>query len=374
MCSRVGQVEHRPPGSRCRNRGSDQDDSVPEEQSDSRRRCTTPARTRNCISTKVRSSVQSKYGPWESDGVRRAGVSSFGVGGTNAHVVVEEAPAVPAPAEPTGPQVLLLSARTAAALGESRTALATALDRPGRARTCPTSPSPSPAAASTTSGWPPSSTTGSTRSRSCGRPSTTTFSSANPQTVPKECRKGQSSSDRVVFLFPGQGAQHVGMAQGLYDTEPVFAEHFDTCAAGFREEMGPELNLDLHAEIFGGAATDLERTDRSQPALFTVEYALAKLVDTYGVRAGAYVGHSIGEYVAATLAGVFDLETAIKTVSMRARLMHEAPPGAMVAVAAEPRCDRRVPLRRSGAVRGERSRQLRSRRAEGPDSRVQPTP
>ncbi|MGA9362364.1 MAG: type I polyketide synthase, partial [Mycobacterium sp.] len=74
--------------------------------------------------------VQSKYGPWESDGVRRAGVSSFGVGGTNAHVVVEEAPAVPAHAEPTGPQVLLLSAQTAAALGEARTALATALASP----------------------------------------------------------------------------------------------------------------------------------------------------------------------------------------------------------------------------------------------------
>ena len=93
---------------------------------------------------------------------------------------------------------------------------------------------------------------------------------------------------------------------------------------------------DLHAEVFGGTATDLERIDRSQPALFTVEYALARLVDTYGVRAGAYIGYSTGEYIAATLAGVFDLETAIKTVSLRARLMHESPPGAMVAVAVGP--------------------------------------
>ena len=96
------------------------------------------------------------------------------------------------------------------------------------------------------------------------------------------------------------------------------------------------MGIDLHAEIFGGTATDLERIDRSQPALFTVEYALARLVDTYGVRAGAYIGYSTGEYIAATLAGVFDLETAIKTVSLRARLMHEAPPGAMVAVAVGP--------------------------------------
>ncbi|MBL7660078.1 acyltransferase domain-containing protein, partial [Escherichia coli] len=67
------------------------------------------------------------------------------------------------------------------------------------------------------------------------------------------------TSDRVVFLFPGQGAQHVGMAKGLYDTEPVFAQHFDTCAAGFRDETG----IDLHAEVFDGTATDLERIDRS---------------------------------------------------------------------------------------------------------------
>ena len=142
----------------------------------------------------------------------------------------------------------------------------------------------------------------------------------------------ESTTDRVVFMFPGQGAQHVGMARGLYDTEPVFAEHFDACVAGFRSEMG----IDLHAEIFGDAATDLERIDRSQPALFTVEYALARLIETYGVRAGAYIGYSTGEYIAATLAGVFDLETAIKLVSLRARLMHESPPGAMVAVALGP--------------------------------------
>ncbi len=132
--------------------------------------------------------------------------------------------------------------------------------------------------------------------------------------------------------FPGQGAQHIGMARGLYESEPVFAEHFDRCAAGFREE----LDIDLRAEIFDGTARNLERTDRAQPALFAVEYALAKLVETYGVRPAAMAGHSIGEYVAATIAGVFDLPTAVKAVSMRARLMHAAPRGVMVAVALSP--------------------------------------
>ena len=81
---------------------------------------------------------------------------------------------------------------------------------------------------------------------------------------------------------------------------------------------------------------NLERTDRTQPALFTVEYALAKLIETYGVRPAAMAGHSIGEYVAATIAGVFDLPTAVKAVSMRARLMHAAPRGVMVAVPLSP--------------------------------------
>ena len=142
----------------------------------------------------------------------------------------------------------------------------------------------------------------------------------------------KDSGDRVVFLFPGQGAQHIGMARGLYDPEPVFAEHFDQCAAGFGEELG----VDLRAEIFEGTARNLERTDRTQPALFTVEYALAKLIESYGVRPAALAGHSIGEYVAGTIAGVFDIETAIKVVSMRARLMHAAPRGVMVAVALSP--------------------------------------
>ena len=147
-----------------------------------------------------------------------------------------------------------------------------------------------------------------------------------------EFAESKDNSDRVVFLFPGQGAQHIGMARGLYDSEPVFAEHFDQCAAGF----GDELGVDLRAEIFEGTARNLERTDRTQPALFTVEYALAKLIESYGVRPAALAGHSIGEYVAGTIAGVFDIETAIKVVSMRARLMHAAPRGVMVAVALSP--------------------------------------
>ncbi len=274
--------------------------------------------------------VRSEYGPWEWDGVRRAGVSSFGVGGTNAHLVLEEAPTVLASTPRPGPQVLLLSARTAEALQQSRSALAAELSGPNEASL--------PDAAYTL-----------TRRRkenfrmaavAKDREDAAALLGAAEhdnvfvgESVPGTDDTGaDASSGRVVFLFPGQGAQHIGMARGLYESEPAFAEYFDQCAAGF----GQELDIDLRAEVFDGTARNLERTDRTQPALFTVEYALAKLIETYGVRPAALAGHSIGEYVAATVAGVFDLETAIKAVSMRARLMHAAPRGVMVAVAQSP--------------------------------------
>ncbi|OBF04355.1 polyketide synthase [Mycobacterium sp. ACS4054] len=269
--------------------------------------------------------VRSAYDAWEWDGVRRAGVSSFGVGGTNAHVVVEEAPPAPERAAPAGPQVLLVSAQSAAALDGSRAALADALAAPD---------GPELADVAHT-------LTGRRRHRLTvaavvhDREHAATVLRAGEHDnvfVGESLDGGEDPAHRVVFMFPGQGAQHVGMARGLYDTEPVFAEHFDACAAGFGDEMG----IDLKALIFGDAATDLERIDRSQPALFTVEYALARLAEHYGLRAGAYIGYSTGEYIAATLAGVFDLETAIKLVALRARLMHESPPGAMVAVALGP--------------------------------------
>ena len=269
--------------------------------------------------------VRSEYGPWEWEGVRRAGVSSFGVGGTNAHVVLEEAPAVSAPDIQAGPQVLLLSARTAESLEESRTALAAALSGQDELR------------------LPDVAYTLARRRKENIRLAAVVNDQQHAAAVLGTAEDdnifvGESvhtdapSSQRVVFLFPGQGAQHVGMAHGLYESEPVFAEHFDQCAAAFADELG----IDLRAEVFNGAGRSLERTDRAQPALFTVEYALAKLIESYGVRPAALAGHSIGEYVAATMAGVFDLPTAAKAVSVRARLMHAAARGVMIAVALSP--------------------------------------
>lgn len=271
--------------------------------------------------------IRGEYGPWEWDGIRRAGVSSFGVGGTNAHVIVEEWPeqdaAVVTPKP--GPEVLLLSARTAEALAQGRIDLAAELsggdDAPNLPDVAYTLANRHPhnlrLAAVVADRADAASVLGAEESENI-------FIGEGFDL--KEL--GDDATDRVVFLFPGQGAQHIGMARGLYDNEPVFAEYFDRCVAGFEAELG----YDLRAMIFEGTSRDLERTDRTQPALFTVEYALAKLVESYGVRPAALVGHSIGEYAAATVAGVFDLDTAIKVVAMRARLMHAAPRGVMVAV------------------------------------------
>ncbi|MGS0897472.1 acyltransferase domain-containing protein [Burkholderia stagnalis] len=138
----------------------------------------------------------------------------------------------------------------------------------------------------------------------------------------------------VVFMFPGQGVQYAGMAKDLYDAEPAFARELDACLALFRDLHA----LDLRAVLFPAPA-DAERasvaineTDVAQPAIFSVEYALATYLIGLGIAPTAMVGHSIGEYVAACLAGVFSLEDAVRLVGERGKLMARSPAGAMLAV------------------------------------------
>lgn len=268
--------------------------------------------------------VRNEYGPWDWDGPRRAGVSSFGVGGTNCHVVLEEAPAISTSDIDPGPQVLMLSARSLDALRESASAVAAELSEVDGVSV------PDVAYSLSTRRQEQIRMAAVVRDREHAE-SVLTAESENVY-IGESVSTDENSAQRVVFAFPGQGAQHPGMARGLYRSEPAFAAHFDQCAAAFAEESG----LDLHAEVFDGSGHSLERTDRAQPALFSVEYALARLTESYGVRPAAVAGHSIGEYVAATVAGVFDLPTAVKAVSMRARLMHASPRGVMVAVALSP--------------------------------------
>ncbi|HYR11343.1 MAG TPA: SDR family oxidoreductase, partial [Longimicrobium sp.] len=264
--------------------------------------------------------VTGRTAAWESAGPRRAGVSSFGIGGTNAHVVLEEAPA-PAPREgtPRPVQLLVLSARTEAALDAARANLADHLER---------HPETDPADAAFTL----------QRGRAemdwrVAVPASTAEEAANAL---RGVRGTPAGRDRpIAFLFPGQGAQHVRMAAGVYASEPLFRAELDRCA----DVLRPELGFDLRDVLFPPAGEEDEAAERlgqtavTQPALFAVEYALARLWMSWGVRVDAMLGHSVGEFVAATLAGVFTLDDVLRLVAARGRLMQSLPAGAMLAVA-----------------------------------------
>src|SRR5207237_6823027 len=138
----------------------------------------------------------------------------------------------------------------------------------------------------------------------------------------------------VVFLFPGQGSQHTGMGRGLYESEEVFRRELDTCAEILRPRIGCDLH-DLLCPPEDGredAGRALRETRLAQPALFAVEYSLARLWMSWGVAPWAMIGHSLGEYVAACLAGVFSLEDALDLVAARGELLQALPPGAMLSV------------------------------------------
>ena len=263
---------------------------------------------------------QLKEWPRNGSHPRRAGISSFGVGGTNAHAIIEEAPAEQA-ATPSRPhQLLMLSARTPAALEDAVRRLANHL------RT------------NTDVDLADVAYTLQLGRRTFNRRAFVSASSVSEAVAaledPKRVRTGASDSAQgVAFMFPGQGSQYTGMARGLYEREQTFREEIDRCA----ELLEPELRRDLRSILFAEHAADddaaeLQQTAVAQPALFAVEYALAKLWMSWGVRPSAMIGHSIGEYVAACLAGVFSLPDALKVVAERGRLMQSMLPGVMLAV------------------------------------------
>ncbi|MBO4161486.1 type I polyketide synthase [Micromonospora antibiotica] len=261
--------------------------------------------------------------PWpRRERPRRAGVSSFGMGGTNAHAVLQEAPAVePAPTD--GPQVLLLSARTPSALEHMAGALATHL-----------SGDPAPVLDDVAY------TLQVGRREMPYRRALVASGAGDAVSVlrgasPRRLLAGKATAaPRLLFLFPGQGTQRVGMVRGLYERYEVVREHVDRG----REVLRPVLGFDVAEVLFASgddvaAATErLRRTGTTQPVLFLVEYAMAQLWRSWGVQPTAMLGHSLGEYVAACLSGVFTFTDGLRLVAMRARLMESRPAGAMLAV------------------------------------------
>ncbi len=264
--------------------------------------------------------VPTQLSHWpQTDYPRRAGVSSFGIGGTNAHVILEQAP--PAETSTTGRpwQLILLSAKTEQALATQAKNLAAHLAQQPTINLADV-------AATLQQGR------GAFRHRQmvvCQTVPETIAALAQPSTA------DAGTSDRpVAFLLPGQGSQYINMGKQLYDTEPVVKTLIDRCA----EILQPLLGLDLRQLLYptpetaAAATAQLEQTQFAQVALFTVEYAIAQLWQSWGVLPQAILGHSIGEYVAACLAGVFDLPTALALVVKRGILMQSLPPGAMLTV------------------------------------------
>jgi acyl transferase domain-containing protein/acyl carrier protein len=277
--------------------------------------------------------VVTAHRAWErGPGRRIGGVSSFGFSGTNVHLVVEEAPAraedaAPAPVD-RPLHVLTLSAKSEAGLRdlagrvERHLAAADGGALADVAFTANAGRSPFRHRLALVSG---------AREDAREALASVATGTASPALV---VGRPDGPSAEVAFLFTGQGSQYAGMGRALYDTEPVFREALDRCAT----LLGPELDRSLLSVLYpeSGADALLDETAYTQPALFAFEYALAALWQAWGVRPSMVIGHSVGEYAAACLAGVLTLEDALRLVAARGRLMQALPAtGAMVAVLAD---------------------------------------
>ncbi|MBJ6763017.1 SDR family NAD(P)-dependent oxidoreductase [Myxococcaceae bacterium JPH2] len=256
---------------------------------------------------------------------RRAGITSLGMGGTNAHAVLEEAPPQAATDAPRrGGQLVLLSARTEQSLEAATDRLVAHL------RENPDVPL-ADVAFTLQQGRKRFS-----KRRAVVARSTAELVEALASREPGRVFTGASENEGrpVMFMFSGQGSQYVDMGRQLYEQEPAFRDEVDACAQKLKAHLGLDLRTVLYPapEAREAATERLKQTSLTQPALFVVEYALAKLWMSWGVKPHAMVGHSIGEYVAACLAGVFTLDDALALVAARGRLMQSMPTGAMLAV------------------------------------------
>ncbi len=264
--------------------------------------------------------VNTQLADWpNAHATRRAGVSAFGVGGTNVHLVLEEAPPRIEPAVAGGPHLIALSGRNDIALDQARTNLAAHVRaNPGLrvadiARTLQTG------------------------RRAFDVRCALTADSLDGLAASLESSDGVvagrsgGSPPVVAFMFPGQGSQYPAMGRELYEHVGAFRSAIDRCSAILKANGGIDLRDFLYRR---GDAEALRSTEVAQPAIFAVEYALAQTLLGYGVTPVAMAGHSVGEFVAATLAGVFSLEDGLSLVAERGRLMRAVPAGTMLVVRA----------------------------------------
>lgn len=266
---------------------------------------------------------------WETGGTpRRAGISSFGLGGTNAHLILEQAPPARASGRAKPRQLFLLSARSQAALSAQGERLAAHLENA-------TDQDLADVAFTLQAGRREF----DHRRFVVGGDRTELVDRLRSPARPGEAGPVGALRPPMVFMFPGQGSQYPGMGRELYREEPVFRQVVDRCADALLAD--PEAGFDLRDYLLwdtASAVADVElemaQTRIAQPAIFTIEIALARLLVAWGIQPTALVGHSVGEFAAACLAGVFELEDAARLVATRGRLMQALPPGRMLAVRA----------------------------------------
>jgi acyl transferase domain-containing protein len=266
--------------------------------------------------------VNAKLADWKAgETPRRAGVSSFGIGGTNAHVIVEEAAARERSGSSRSSHLLTLSAKTSSALEQATANLARYLCDHRDANLADVAY-----------------TLQAGRGEFEHRRFVVCRDVEDAIRALESLDVRTSSPERhdkpVTFMFPGQGTQQVNMGKNLYDHEPTFREHIDTCC----EFLAPLLGLDLRDVLYPSrnekeaAEQLLKQTRLTQPALFVTSYALAQLWMEWGIKPQAMIGHSIGEYVAACLSGVMSLQDSLALVAERGRMIQSLPGGAMLAV------------------------------------------
>ncbi len=269
--------------------------------------------------------VNATLADWETDQTpRRAGVSSFGIGGTNAHIILEEAPARESSGSSRPHQLLTISARTSNALEQATANLLAHLEQHPQINLADVA-------------YTLQVGRGEFEKRRfvvCRDVEDAVGVLQSPENARVRTSSQQRNDKPVVFMFPGQGAQRVNMARDLYEHEQAFREHVKACC----ELLEPHLGFDLRDVLYPSddrkkaADQQLRQTCITQPALFVTSYALAQLWMEWGIKPHAMIGHSIGEYVAACLSGVMSLEDSLALVAERGHLMQSLPGGAMLAV------------------------------------------
>ncbi|WP_407170698.1 amino acid adenylation domain-containing protein [Bradyrhizobium sp. ORS 111] len=262
---------------------------------------------------------------WKSDGgPRRAGVSAFGVGGTNAHIVLEQPPERQRRPSTKPNNLLVLSAKSPTALERATDNLVEhlrshpELDLSDVAWTLQTGRR----------------AFAYRRAVVAGSTSEAILALSMRDRKRLQTRSAPGDSPTIYFMFPGQGSQHANMAREIYEVEPVFRQTVNQCAELLQEHLGLDLRDLLYppADASEDAKRSVTDTIIAQPAIFTVEYALAQLWMSWGIQPTAMIGHSVGEFVAACLAGVISLEDVLRLVALRGRLMQALPAGGMLSV------------------------------------------